>query len=204
MNARDQIRIRVAQTAARILAEEGIQDYFLAKQKAAARLGIPTLRNLPRNEEIDAALEEYHRLYRAQKQPRHIHRLRRLALEAMQFLQAFSPRLVGGVLEGYAGEFSPITLHLFPDSPEDVIKRLMEGQIPFSEKLLSVTTESGHATNCSTLCFLVDSVEVQLVLPPTGTSQQRWWHMERNIPTGDAKCVAALLECVELHFSSSG
>jgi hypothetical protein len=35
-----QQRERIVQTAARIMAEEGVKDYFSAKQKAADRLGV--------------------------------------------------------------------------------------------------------------------------------------------------------------------
>lgn len=197
MNAKDKIRLRIAQAAARIIVEEGVADYLLAKQKAAGRVGVAATRNLPRNEEIDTALEEYHRLYRADKQREHITRLRKLALEAMDFLRAFSPRLVGGVLEGSAGDFSPITLHLFPDSPEDVIRTLMDHGIPFSEKPASVPTDSGRAPAYSALCFVVDGVEIQSVLLPMELKQQRLSRKERHLPRGDTKTVAALIRQAE-------
>lgn len=197
MNAKDKIRLRIAQAAARIIVEEGVADYLLAKQKAAGRVGVAATRNLPRNEEIDTALEEYHRLYRADKQREHITRLRKLALEAMDFLRAFSPRLVGGVLEGSAGDFSPITLHLFPDSPEDVIRTLMDHGIPFSEKPASVPTDSGRTPAYSALCFVVDGVEIQSVLLPMELKQQRLSRKERHLPRGDTKTVAALIRQAE-------
>lgn len=193
MDARDKTRRRIAQAAAQILAEEGIQDYLLAKQKAAARLGFVTTGSLPRNEEIEAALVEYHRLYRAKKQPQHIARLRKLALEAMNLLQDFSPRLVGGVLEGNAGEFSPVTLQLFPDSPEEVIKKLLEIRIPFIEKSVSFPSEVDRGPNYPALCFVTDGVEIQLVLLPTALKQHRTSRKERNLPTGDTKSLEALI-----------
>jgi len=48
-NAR--IRSRIAQETARIFIEEGLEDYLVAKQKAAKRLGHRSVRNLPRNSE---------------------------------------------------------------------------------------------------------------------------------------------------------
>jgi hypothetical protein len=193
MQTRDKIRLSIAQEAARIIAEEGIHDYLPAKQKAAARLGITEPRNLPRNEEIDLALKEYHRLYRADIQPQHIIRLRKLALEAMRFLKKFSPRLVGGVLEGSAGKFSPITLYLFPDSPEDVIRILIDGRIPFSEKSVSLSLGTNRSTSYPALCFLVDDVEVELVLLPAELRQQRLERKNRTAMRGDAEAVEALI-----------
>lgn len=194
MNAKDRTRRRIAQEAARLMAEEGFHEYLPAKTKAAARLGVADTRQLPRNEEIDAALEEYHRLYRADIQPRHIVRLRKLALEAMRFLRAFAPRLVGGVLDGSAGEFSPVTLHLFPDAPEEVMKRLMDGNIPFTEKTISLPSGLNRSAPYPALCFWVDGVAIDLVLLPVELRQQRWARKDKHMPKGDAEEVAALIQ----------
>lgn len=193
MSPADKARRRIAQEAARIIAEEGVQDYLPAKQKAAARLGLPASRNLPRNEEIDTSLEEYHRLYRAHIQPKHITRLRRLALEAMRFLSDFAPRLVGGVLDGSAGEFSPITLHLFPVTPEDVIGKLMDNHIPFTEKSGSLPLGRGRIEPCPALSFLVDGVTVDLILLPGEYRQHRSSRRDRNDLKGDEEDVMALI-----------
>ncbi|SMF94149.1 hypothetical protein SAMN02949497_1456 [Methylomagnum ishizawai] len=190
MRPKDRLRLRIAQEAARIMAEEGIHDRLPAKQKAAARLGIADARLLPRNEEIDEALEEYHRLYRADVQKPHIARLRRLALEAMRFLQDFAPRLVGGVLEGTAGEFSPVTLHLFPDAPEDVLRKLMDRGIPFEEKTASLPGGGKRTADYPALRFRVDGVEVELaLLPPELKARAR----EKHTPKGDLAAVEALV-----------
>lgn len=193
MYPKDKIRQRIAQEAARLIAEEGVHEYLPAKQKAAARLGVSASRHLPRNEEIDAALEEYHRLYRAYIQPRHITRLRKLALEAMRFLSEFSPRLVGGVLEGSAGEFSPITLHLFPAAPEDVIGKLINSRIPFTEKSVSLPLGRSRTTSFPALCFLVDGVTVDLTLLPAEFRQYRPARKDREAPKGDERAVEKLI-----------
>ncbi|MGZ8215707.1 hypothetical protein [Methylomagnum sp.] len=198
MHVRDKLKLRIAQEAARIIAEEGIHDYLPAKQKAAARLGIASTHSLPRNEEIEQALDEYHRIYRADVQPRHIVRLRKLALEAMRFLKRFSPRLVGGVLEGYAGEFSPITLHLFPEAPEDVMRALMDGRIPFSQTSASLPGNANRMTDYPALSFFADGVAVELVLLPTELKQQRLARKERGLSRGDLEAVEALVRRSEM------
>ena len=72
-NNAQRMRQRLALEAARIMAEEGVNDYHLAKRKAAVRLGVAgsrnSPRNLPRNDEIQQALEEYLRLFKANSQP---------------------------------------------------------------------------------------------------------------------------------------
>ena len=50
------------------MAEDGIEDYGLAKRKAARQLGMPDARRLPNNDEIDAALREYQGIYQSDDQ----------------------------------------------------------------------------------------------------------------------------------------
>jgi len=56
---RTSLRQHVAAAAARIMAEEGVDDYAQAKRKAAKRLGATDSQSLPGNEEIEAALRSY-------------------------------------------------------------------------------------------------------------------------------------------------
>lgn len=131
-NSRDErMRQRVALEAAKIMAEEGLGDYLVAKRKAAERLGAPDTRNLPTNREIQDALIDYQRLFRGEEQESLVLRLREAALEAMEFFGPFSPRLVGSVLYGTASEHSDVNLHLFAETPEEVAIYLMDRQVPF-------------------------------------------------------------------------
>ena len=112
----NQIRERIAKEAARMMCEAGINDFQLAKRKALQRLRINEQRNLPSNEEIEFAVGEYQRLFRADSQPRRLAELRRAAVRAMRFLSRFQPRLVGAVLSGTADEHSDVCLHLFAET----------------------------------------------------------------------------------------
>ena len=49
-----QMRERIAQLAARLMAVDGIDDYALAKRKAARQAGAPGTRNLPNNDDSNA------------------------------------------------------------------------------------------------------------------------------------------------------
>lgn len=121
----------VAQEAARILAEEGIDDFHLAKRKAAERLGLTDAHLLPGNDEIEIELLAYQRLFQSESQPQHLLQLRIKALQAMKLLNGFEPRLVGSVLSGSANQHDTITLHLFADSPEMVAIFLINQKIPY-------------------------------------------------------------------------
>jgi hypothetical protein len=97
------------------MAEDGIDNFALAKRKAARQLGALDTQSLPRNDEIEAELRAYRALYQAEEHPQLIGELRRIALEAMQALEQFNPYLTGPVLKGIAGPYAEIELQLFPD-----------------------------------------------------------------------------------------
>src|SRR2546430_16567115 len=99
-NRQTDTRARIAAAAARLMAEDGIDDFALAKRKAARQLGAAGTQSLPRNDEIEAGLRAYRALYQAEDHPQLIGELRRIALDAMQALQQVSPYPTGPVLNG--------------------------------------------------------------------------------------------------------
>ena len=115
-----QMRTRLAAAAARVMAEDGVDDFALAKRKAARQLGAEDTRSLPTNEEVEAELRTYQTLYQRDEQRERIRYLRRQALEAMQLLAQFRPYLAGPVLAGTAGRYSGIDLQLFTDDSKAV------------------------------------------------------------------------------------
>jgi len=128
----ESMRARIAAAAARIMAEDGIDDFALAKRKAARSLGAAETEALPGNDEIEAELRAYRDLYQAEEHPQRIAELRELALEAMRALESFHPYLTGPVLKGTAGPYAEIDLQLFPESSKEVELFLLERNIPFS------------------------------------------------------------------------
>jgi hypothetical protein len=131
-NRQTDMRARIAAAAARLMAEDGIDDFALAKRKAARQLGALDTQSLPRNDEIEAELRAYRALYQAEDHPQVISELRRIAFDAMQALEQFSPYLTGPVLKGIAGPYAEIDLQLFPDSAKDVEIFLLDRNIAFS------------------------------------------------------------------------
>jgi len=113
-------RLNIAATAARIMAEDGIEDFSLAKRKAARQLGGLSSYMLPDNAEIEEALRTYQSLYQGDEQRERIAYLRRCAIDAMQTLTAFRPYLCGSVLSGTAGRYSDIDLQLFTEDSKSV------------------------------------------------------------------------------------
>lgn len=126
------VRQLIANEAARLIAEDGFNDFLKAKRKAAERYGVSERDGgFPTNIEIEQALLTHQRLFQSETHPRELLMQRRAAREAMRLFKAFQPRLVGHVLDGLAGRHSAVQLHLFEDTPERVAFHLMDRDIPF-------------------------------------------------------------------------
>ena len=126
------MRARIAAAAARIMAEDGVDDFALAKRKAARQLGAAATEALPANDEVELELRAYRALYQPEEHAQRIAELRRIALDAMRALEPFSPYLTGAVLKGTAGPYAEIELQLFPESTKEVEIFLLERRITYT------------------------------------------------------------------------
>jgi hypothetical protein len=158
-------RRRIAVEAARLISEGGLRDYRQAKQKAAQRLGIFDDASLPKNGEIEDALREHQRLFRAD-QPETLRRLRQAAREAMKFFAAFEPRLVGPVLEGTADEHSAVCLHLHEDGADRVAMFLQEQGIPYEERTRRLRLERDTTADVPVFVFSAGGSTIDLTVLP--------------------------------------
>jgi hypothetical protein len=117
-----QLRARIAATAARMIAQDGA-DYATAKAKAARQvLGVdrPVPNHLPDNTQVEDEVRRYQSLFQGPAQAARLQHLRGAALEVMDALAEFRPYLTGAVLNGTAGEHDSIHLQLFADSAKEV------------------------------------------------------------------------------------
>ena len=162
----------VAAEAARLMAEDGIRDYFQAKHKAAQRLGIWDDASLPRNAEIERALREHLRVFHADSQPQILRHKRQVALDAMEFLSAWNPRLVGAVLEGTADEHSAVSLHVFADPAEVVSMHLSEHGIPYDEQSRRLRLTRECWGEFPVLLFQADGVPIDITVLPEDLIRQ--------------------------------
>ncbi|WP_303747274.1 hypothetical protein [Stenotrophomonas pigmentata] len=170
-NARE--RQLIAQEAARLIAESGIHDLEHARRKAASKLGISSEALWPRLSEIEQALREHQFLFASSKRPDALRAHRESALQAMQFLQAFQPRLAGAVLSGLATSDSPVILHLHCDDPDAVQRFLHEQRIPAEARTwplrLAGHTSRQHYPGCE---FAADGIAFELVVLPEDALRQ--------------------------------
>jgi len=124
------VQQQIAVETARLITEEGFDNFQLARKKAAHRLGITDEHSLPNNEEILEQIKIHQSLY--QNTDQHVLReLRQTALNAMKLFASFKPRLIGSVLLGHAHEQSSIDLLVMADSPEEIAIFLIEQNIPY-------------------------------------------------------------------------
>ena len=162
----DLLRQAVAEEAARIMREQGVDDFLLAKRKAADRLGVTDASILPRNTEIEAALVAHQRLFAADRHEADLAAMRRSALEAMRLMSDFQPRLVGAVLTGTASAHSEINLHLFTESPEAVSIRLEERGVPHEVLERRLRYERDRVVTYPALRFVAGRQTVDAVVFP--------------------------------------
>lgn len=160
------LRRQIAYEAARILSDHGSRDYQSARLKAASRLGLQDLKLMPSNAEIQQALSEHLRLFHNDSQPQALERLRRLALEAMQAFKDFNPRLTGPVLDGTADADSSILLYLFTETPEEIIFKLNDMNIPWREKESRLRHSNNRYICYPTFLIHAEGNEIRLILLP--------------------------------------
>jgi hypothetical protein len=163
----EQLRACLAQEAARMFAEEGVRDYRLAKRKAAERLGLDDIQQrgiLPTNVEVEAALTEYLRLFQGDEQNERLRELRQAAAEAMHLLAPFSPRVVGGVLDGNATLHSDIGIHAFADMPEAVYMHLMDRGIPVDIDERRLRRANGSQADYPVYRFIAGDVGIDITV----------------------------------------
>jgi hypothetical protein len=160
------VRSDIAQAAARLVAEGGASSFAAAKRKAATSMGLDNFRNLPDNNEVQAALIEYQRLFEGDRLVHRIVSMRREALAAMMVLADFTPRLVGPVLYGTACEHSPVTLHLYTDELERVTRFLHDRKIDYQLTHTTLKTSPRRREEFPTFLVANQGLELELVVFP--------------------------------------
>jgi hypothetical protein len=168
----ENLRLALAQEAARVMAEHGIRDFLAAKRKAAERFGVLDGAVLPKNTEIEAALAQYQRLFVADAHAESLLSQRHVALEAMRCLAEYAPRLVGSVLSGTATAHAAVQLHLFADSAEAVLLKLLDESIPHEVTARRVKMGAERVLEYPAVLFAIDEQTIEAtVFPADGIRQ---------------------------------
>jgi hypothetical protein len=161
------LRQQLADEAARLIAEHGIQDFSLAKRKAAERLGVRSSESaLPSNLQIQERLVERQRLFEPDVHDQRLEKLRLVATNVMDVLDGFRPKLVGPVLDGTATVNSPIELHVFSDSPEAVAEALETRGFRLHDSQRRYRFGREETTEIPGFDLMVDDEELQVMVFP--------------------------------------
>jgi hypothetical protein len=139
------IRVVLAREAARLMLEEGVKQYFVAKRMAAKRvLGREAQsvrfrpRDLPSNGEIRDAILELAQRAEGARRTRRLFAMRVTALEAMRALDGFEPRLIGSVSTGHVRKGSDIDLSIFTRDEDGLEARLASLGWAFERERVSI------------------------------------------------------------------
>lgn len=152
------LRRTIAATAARLIAEEGIQDFGFAKRKAARQLGVPE-RDLPTNDEVEQELFAWRSLFRDEDDEERLAQMHEAAIGVMRLLEPFRPYITGAVLAGVAGAFAEIELEAYVDSAKDVELFLLGQNIQYEHREVR---RANHDAPEAVLEFEWDGVPVKL------------------------------------------
>lgn len=161
------LRAQIAAEAARIIATEEQYDYHAAKRKAAERIGVNERLALPSNLEVQDALVTYQSLYGGQQHSHNLETLRRAALDAMRMLHDYSPRLVGPVLDGSAGEHCRVSLQVFCDTAETLVLDFLERGLPFRQEQKRLRNSDRNYFTVPVFLIEVSGSTIELLLLPT-------------------------------------
>jgi hypothetical protein len=181
-----QMRTELAQAAAKLIIEHGIDDWEMAKRKAARQLGVFDGGKLPSSEELEQAIRDYNSLFRPQSQAAMLYARRSAALKWMQLLSQFSPRLTAGVANGLASAHSDIRIEVVADDGKQVELFLLARELAFE-----LVAPAGAAPENPQYLLHEGEADVRLVvLPPT---QRRSLGRERLSEQLDIGALQALL-----------
>jgi hypothetical protein len=159
-------RERLAHEAARVMAESGIENFGLAKRKAAERLGVRGAGALPTNAEIQLCLAERLRIFEPDHTQGRLDNLRRVAADVMLELEPFAPRLVGSVLAGVVTLTSAVELHVFADAPELVAALLERNRTAVRDCQRRYRLDAATTVQRPGFCFERDGEQVEVLVFP--------------------------------------
>ena len=165
-------RSRVVQEAARIICEDGLADYRLAKQKAVERLGLGFGTPLPSNADIQDAVIQYQRLFGGRSYANRLTHLRRTAVQAMRLLAEYRPRLVGAVATGATTDAHKVQLHCFADKPEQIDMLLADAGLRHEVSERRYRLASGDTLDVPVLTFMAEDVGVDVAVFPERSQRE--------------------------------
>ncbi|KYH41976.1 MAG: DNA polymerase beta family nucleotidyltransferase [Candidatus Bathyarchaeota archaeon B63] len=135
------LRRRVAREAAFLIYTSQEKEYKQAKIRAAEILGA---RALPSNREVAEELDAIAEELEGQSRLKRLLKMRREALDIMECLAAYSPRLIGSVWRGTVHRNSDIDIVVYSSNPEEVMEELRKKGFRVSQVEEAIVTKRGR------------------------------------------------------------
>ncbi|MGB5451645.1 MAG: hypothetical protein WBM59_11415 [Sedimenticolaceae bacterium] len=133
-----------------------------ALRRAARAHGVNLQQARPPIEALRAAIRDYRELFRPQ-QSALLQQQRGLAMQAMQALAEFRPRLVGALVHG-DGPLDAIRLMVYADTTEQLMLYMADRQMPWQATEVTLHYSGGRRARQPALGFLAGETRVELVV----------------------------------------
>lgn len=124
------------EAAARIMQEERESSPLRALKAAARRLNLNPQR-WPKEDAVRDSLRARLRMFETNAGAR-LRAMQLAALEAMQQMQQFEPRAIGGIVDGALPIDAPIAIELKAAHPDEVRMWLMQLKVPFEQRFYAL------------------------------------------------------------------
>jgi len=178
-NRSTDLRKRVAREAAALLYTSQEKEYKQAKKRAIKTLGV---RILPSNLEVAEELDKIAEEREGQSRQERLLQMRKEALQIMEFLKDFHPKLIGSLWRGTARQNSDIDIVTFSSVPETILAQLQKSNFKIAKtEWLAVTKMGKKESSFHIYLALPSGNDVEVVV----RSPERMNRVERCEIYGD-------------------
>lgn len=167
------LRRRVAREAAFLIYTSQEKEYKQAKIRAAGILGA---RTLPSNREVAEELDVVAAELEGQSRLERLIRMRKEALEVMQCLEIYNPRLIGSVWRGTIHRNSDIDIVVFSSNTEEAMSKIREKGFKITKaEEVRISKKGNKQSSFHISLSLPSSDEVEIVVrdPEEETKTER-------------------------------
>lgn len=163
----------IAQAAARIMHQQRLQEYGIAKRKALESLGLPHREALPENKLVDEALKEQLALFANEADRNWSTALLQAAQDASEFLAGFSHYIGGSLASQTSKQDDRLEVHLYCDTPEALLWVLQDNSIPYDESQRVVRIGRQVEKEFPCFSFVANSIAISITVFPDTRPQAR-------------------------------
>ena len=163
----------IAEAAARIMHQQRLQDYGLAKRKALESLESAQHSAMPENRLINKALQEYIQCFGNAADKDWETQLTTAAKEASAFLNEFPHYVAGSLASQVAKLDDRLEIHLYSDSTEPLLWRLQDHDIPYreQERVVRINRQTEYSYPC--FSFVANNIPVSITVFPDSRPRPR-------------------------------